>query len=430
MRILIVGNGGREHVLAWKIRRDSPSSEIFSTRPNGGMLIDSQPVDISPGDIESITEWSVSQDVDLVVVGPEGPLASGLVDLLGSKGVPVFGPSKAASRIESSKIYSKTLMKQIGIPTADFKSFTNSIDALSYIKKRGGAMVVKASGLAAGKGAIVCGNVDDAARALTNIMTNSTFGRAGREVVIEEFMEGEELSVFALSDGQDSCLMLPSQDHKRIGEGDSGPNTGGMGAYTPISLATDTLLSQIQDEIIQPILSGLAKDDSEFRGILYAGIMLTDAGPKVVEFNCRFGDPETQAVLPLLASSLLDPMMAIANGESISGLKLHWSGKAALTTVLASSGYPEEYPKGLPIHIPEEIADDPHALIFHAGTSMSPSGLVTSGGRVIAATGLADTLTEAASKSREIANKIEFEGKQFRNDIGWRELSRSDTQLS
>jgi phosphoribosylamine--glycine ligase len=184
MRILIVGNGGREHVLAWKIRRDSPSSEIFSTRPNGGMLIDSQPVDISPGDIESITEWSVAQDVDLVVVGPEGPLASGLVDLLGSKGVPVFGPSKAASRIESSKIYSKTLMKQIGIPTADFKSFTNSIDALSYIKKRGGAMVVKASGLAAGKGAIVCGNVDDAARALNNIMTNSTFGRAGREVVI------------------------------------------------------------------------------------------------------------------------------------------------------------------------------------------------------------------------------------------------------
>ena len=427
MRILIVGNGGREHALAWKIRKDSPTSEIFSTRPNGGMAIESKPLDISPGDITSIAEWSSSHEVDLVIVGPEGPLASGMVDLLSTKGIPAFGPSMAATRIESSKSYAKHLMVRSGIPTAEFKSFTNYVDALSYIRKRGGAMVVKASGLAGGKGAIVCQDVEEAAQALSDIMTESTFGRAGKEVVIEEFMEGEELSVFALSDGTNSCLMLPSQDHKRIGVGDTGPNTGGMGAYAPISIATDALLEQVQDQIIQPTLWALTKDDSKFRGLLYAGIMITDSGPKIVEFNCRFGDPETQVVLPLLDSILLDPMIEIANGASISGLKLDWSEKAAVTTVLASAGYPGDYAKGLPIQIPENFTDDSEALIFHAGTSMSSSGLVTSGGRVLATTAIADTLSAASLKSLELSKSIQFQGKQFREDIGWRELSRSNT---
>ncbi len=429
MRILIVGNGGREHALAWKIRKDSPTSEIFSTRPNGGMAIESKPLDISPGDITSIAEWSSSHEVDLVIVGPEGPLASGMVDLLSTKGIPAFGPSMAATRIESSKSYAKHLMVRSGIPTAEFKSFTNYVDALSYIRKRGGAMVVKASGLAGGKGAIVCQDVEEAAQALSDIMTESTFGRAGKEVVIEEFMEGEELSVFALSDGTNSCLMLPSQDHKRIGVGDTGPNTGGMGAYAPISIATDALLEQVQDQIIQPTLWALTKDDSKFRGLLYAGIMITDSGPKVVEFNCRFGDPETQVVLPLLDSSLLDPMIEIANGASISGFKLDWSEKAGVTTVLASAGYPGDYAKGLPIQIPENFTADPEALIFHAGTSMSSSGLVTSGGRVLATTAIADTLSAASLKSLELSESIQFQGKQFRKDIGWRELSRSNTAL-
>lgn len=430
MRILIVGNGGREHALAWKIRKDSPASEIFSTKPNGGMTIESKPLDISPGDITSIAEWSSDHEVDLVIVGPEGPLASGIVDLLGTKGIPVFGPSKAATRIESSKSYAKHLMARSGIPTADFKSFTNEANALSYIRKRGGAMVVKASGLAGGKGAIVCQNAGEAEQALRDIMTESTFGRAGSEVVIEEFMEGEELSVFALSDGANACLMLPSQDHKQIGVGDTGLNTGGMGAYAPISIATDALLEQVQDQIIQPTLWALTKDDSKFRGLLYAGIMITDSGPKVVEFNCRFGDPETQVVLPLLDSSLLDPMIEIANGASISGWKLDWSEKAAVTTVLASAGYPGNYPRGLPIQIPERVANDSEALIFHAGTSMTSSGLVTSGGRVLTTTGIAGTLGEASLKSLELSESIQFEGKQFRNDIGWRELSRSSTPLS
>ena len=428
MKILIVGNGGREHTLAWKLKKDSSESEIFSTRPNGGMLIDSRPVDISPEDIESIAEWSSSQQIDLVIVGPEAPLATGLVDLLATKGTPAFGPTRAAARIESSKSYAKHLMVQTGVPTADFKSFTDNIGAQEYIKKRGGPIVVKASGLAAGKGAIVCENSEEAREALEVIMNHSTFGAAGEEVVIEEFMEGEELSVFALSDGQNSCLMLPSQDHKRIGEGDSGPNTGGMGAYAPISLATETLLGQIQDQIIQPTLWALAKDNSEFKGLLYAGIMVTDQGPKVVEFNCRFGDPETQVVLPLLNSSLLEPMTEIANGENISDLRFDWSKKSALTTVLASSGYPGAYPKGLPINIPKEVADDPQAVIFHAGTSMDTSGLVTSGGRVLAVTAIADSLGEASLKSIEISKKIGFEGKQYRKDIGWRELARSNIQ--
>ena len=274
----------------------------------------------------------------------------------------------------------------------------------------------------------MCENSEEAREALEVIMNHSTFGAAGEEVVIEEFMEGEELSVFALSDGQNSCLMLPSQDHKRIGEGDSGPNTGGMGAYAPISLATETLLGQIQDQIIQPTLWALAKDNSEFKGLLYAGIMVTDQGPKVVEFNCRFGDPETQVVLRLLNSSLLEPMTEIANGENISDLRFDWSKKSALTTVLASSGYPGAYPKGLPINIPKEVADDPQAVIFHAGTSMDTSGLVTSGGRVLAVTAIADSLGEASLKSIEISKKIGFEGKQYRKDIGWRELARSNIQ--
>ena len=430
MRILIVGNGGREHALAWKFRKDFPGSEIFSTRPNGGMLIDSNPLDISPEDIASIAEWSSTQEVDLVAVGPEGPLASGLIDLLATKKIPAFGPTESAARIESSKSYAKKLMARTGIPTADFECFTDETDALSYIRKRGGSMVVKASGLAAGKGAIVCKDIDEATDALKKVMTTSTFGDAGKEVVIEECMKGEELSVFALSDGKNSCLMLPSQDHKRIGEGDSGPNTGGMGAYAPISLATDSLLDQIQDRIIEPTLWALAKDESEFKGLLYAGIMVTDHGPKVVEFNCRFGDPETQVVLPLLDSSLLDPMIEIANGQSISNLKLDWSNKAGLTTVLASSGYPESYPKGLPIDIPDECVEDPEAVIFQAGTSMGPGGLVTSGGRVAAVTGIADTLRAASLKSLSVAEKIQFEGKQFRKDIGWRELARSTKETS
>ena len=424
MRILIVGSGGREHALAWKLRRDAPDASLFVTHPNGGMTSGIEPVGFR--DTEALAGWASAQPIDLVVIGPEAPLAAGLVDRLERTGIPAFGPTKAAARIESSKSYAKALMRRAGVPTADFASFVDHGEASAYVREHGAPIVVKASGLAAGKGAVVCETVDAALRALESIMADRAFGEAGREVVVEEFMRGEEMSVFALADGRDAVLMLPSQDHKRVGEGDVGPNTGGMGAYAPVSLSSDALLLQVHDDIIAPTLAALADDGAEFRGLLYAGIMLTEDGPRVVEFNCRFGDPETQVVLPLLESSLLDPMLEVARGGRLSGATLEWSERAALTTVLASDGYPGPYPKGRSIHIPESVTGDPDVLLFHAGTMTGSDGLETSGGRVIAATGLAATLSQAASKSREAATVIEFSGKQFRRDIGWREFARAE----
>ena len=428
MRILIVGNGGREHTLAWKLRRDAPGATLFVTQPNGGMAGSVETLEITAGDVEALAGWAQAQRIDLTVIGPEAPLAAGLADRLHRNGVPVFGPTKAAARIESSKAYAKELMERAGVPTAGFATFSDPGEAADYVKEGGARVVVKASGLAAGKGAVVCETVDDALETLERIMTDRVFGEAGREVVVEEFMYGEELSVFALADGRDALLMLPSQDHKRVGEGDTGPNTGGMGAYAPVSLSTPELLSDILDRIIRPTLAALAEDDSEFRGLLYAGLMLTEEGPRVVEFNCRFGDPETQVVLPLLESSLLDPMLEVARGGRLGGAALEWSGGAALTTVVASEGYPGDYGKGRSIEIPDRLNSDPDVLLFHAGTRLGSDGLETSGGRVIAATGLGSTLSQAAAKSRKAAAAIEFEGKQFRTDIGWREFARSERE--
>jgi phosphoribosylamine--glycine ligase len=430
MRILIVGNGGREHTLAWKLSKDAPDAKLFATQPNGGMSSAVESVAIAPSDVEALTGWASAQRIDLVVVGPEAPLAAGLVDRLERSGVPAFGPTKAAARIESSKSYAKALMRRAGVPTADFAAFEDHGEASAYVREHGAPIVVKASGLAAGKGAIVCETVEEALQALESMMADRTFGEAGREVIVEEFMQGEEMSVFALADGRDAVLMLPSQDHKRVGEGDVGPNTGGMGAYAPVSLSSDALLLRVQDEIIAPTLAALAEDDSEFRGVLYAGIMLTEDGPRVVEFNCRFGDPETQVVLPLLESSLLDPILEVARGGRLGGAVMEWSEGAALTTVLASGGYPGPYAKGRAIQIPESVIGDPEVLLFHAGTTVSSSGLETSGGRVMAATGLGPTLNHAASKSREAAKAIEFSGKQYRNDIGWREFARAERDPS
>jgi len=428
MRILIVGNGGREHTLAWKLHRDAPDSTIFVTQPNGGMVGSVEALEIAAGDVEALAGWAQAQEIDLAVIGPEAPLASGLADRLHRNGVPVFGPTKAAARIESSKVYAKELIERAGVPTAGFAAFNDPAEAASYVRDGGAPVVVKASGLAAGKGAVVCETVDEALETLDRMMTDRVFGEAGREVVIEEFMYGEELSVFALADGRDALLMLPSQDHKRAGEGDTGPNTGGMGAYAPVSLSTPGLLSEVLDRVIRPTLAALADDESEFRGLLYAGLMLTEQGPRVVEFNCRFGDPETQVVLPLLESSLLAPMLEIAQGGTLGGTTLEWSDRAALATVVAAEGYPGPYEKGRPIDIPDSLLSDPDVLLFHAGTRMAPNGLETSGGRVMAATGLGSTLSQAAAKSREAAAAIGFEGKQFRNDIGWREFARSERE--
>lgn len=429
MRILIVGSGGREHALLWKLHQDlPPGGEMWATRPNGGMRALARAVPIGPDEVEALSGWAASQRIDLAVVGPEAPLAAGLADRFRQKGVPAFGPSADAARIESSKAFAKQLMVEVGVPTAAHRTFRDRVEAEAYVRERGAPIVVKASGLAAGKGAVVCDTIGEAVRALTAMLRERAFGEAGREVVIEEKMEGEELSVFAVTDGEEALLLLPAQDHKRIGEGDVGPNTGGMGAYAPVSLATPAVLDEVREQVLHPTLRALAERGSPFRGVLYAGLMLTREGVKVVEFNCRLGDPEAQVVLPLMESSLLALMAEVAEGGSLSGRRVAARAGAAVTTVLASEGYPGSYPKGRPITVPTALrnarADDSDVLLFHAGTALRDGELVTSGGRVLGVTAIGSTLAEAVARSREAAEAIEFQGKQYRRDIGWRELAR------
>jgi phosphoribosylamine---glycine ligase len=425
VKILIVGNGGREHALLWKLARDAPEAAFSITGGNGGTNDLAEPLPIAPTDIEALAEHAAREGIDLTVVGPEGPLAAGIVNRFAEEGLPVFGPSAAAARIESSKAYAKALMTRHGVPTAAYRAFQEASDAERYIREQEVLPVVKASGLAAGKGAVVPDSVDEAVRAARDMLSGEAFGAAGGEIVVEERMEGEELSVFALCDGERAVPLLPSQDHKRVGEGDIGPNTGGMGAYAPVSLATAEVMARVQGEILDPVVSAMAADGRPFRGLLYAGIMLTPDGPKVVEFNCRFGDPETQVVLPLLESSLLDPLLAIARGERLGGWTPAWSRRAAVTTVVASEGYPGDYPRGRAIKLTKAASGNEDILVFHAGTRMEDDRLVTAGGRVLAVTGLGDTLAEAAERSRKGAEGVRFEGAHFRRDIGWREMERA-----
>jgi len=431
MHILIVGNGGREHALLWKLRRDAPEARFTITRPNAGMGADVtagvQSLDLLPTDVEGLSAWCERHPVDLVVIGPEAPLAEGLADRLRAMEIAVFGPSAKAARIESSKAFAKALMEEAGVPTAGYRTFIRSDAAHDWVDAQGAPIVVKASGLAAGKGAVVCETVDEAHEAIDAILEDDAFGDAGDEIVIEEFMTGEELSVFGICDGENVVTLLPAQDHKRIGEGDVGPNTGGMGAYAPVAIATPERIQEAKDRIFLPVLKALADQGAPFRGLLYAGLMLTDEGFKVVEFNARFGDPETQVVLPMMTSSLLELMMASARG-SVAGMEPTFRAGAAVTTVVASGGYPGGYQKGKILDL-SHVEEDETRVVFHAGTSRNADGeLVTSGGRVLAVTGLGSTFAEAADRSREGAAAVHFEDAQFRRDIGWRERDRTHSQ--
>ena len=423
MRILIVGNGGREHALLWKLRRDAPTASFFATQANGGMASDCESVDIQVTDVEGLSKWATSNRIDLSVVGPEVPLSLGIVDHFEKVGLPVFGPSARAARIESSKAYSKVLMENSGIPTADHKTFTDLPAAEAWIMRQGLPIVVKASGLAAGKGAVVCTTQEEALNTVRSMLGNLIFGEAGQEVVIEEFLEGEELSVFAVTDGEHAVILQPSQDHKRVGEGDLGPNTGGMGAYAPVSIATPELMAEVGSKIIQPTLKALEEDGSRFRGLLYAGLIKTDKGTKVIEFNCRFGDPETQVVLPLMQESLLDLIATVAEGGKLEPGTAAAGADVAVTTVVASGGYPGSYSKKKPINIPAGLQSD-NCIVFHAGTTLYEGQLLTSGGRVAAVTALASNIGQAAEASAEAAGQIQFDGAFHRRDIGWRERSR------
>ncbi|HEY0672172.1 MAG TPA: phosphoribosylamine--glycine ligase, partial [Longimicrobiales bacterium] len=408
MKILVVGNGGREHALLWKLRADNPDAELFVARGNGGTDALATCLPLEPTDAPAIAAWADAHNVDLTVVGPESALDAGIGDLFERNGRALFGPTRAAAAIETSKAYAKQLMQRAGVPTPAFKTFTELEPAEQYIRKHENARVVKASGLAAGKGAVVCDSADEAVRVARAMLEEHVFGTAGMEIVVEDRITGEELSILAITDGTDVVPLIPAQDHKRIGEGDTGANTGGMGVYAPVSIATPELIERVRGEIFLPTLAALRKDNRTFRGLLYAGLMVSEEGPRVIEFNARFGDPETQAVLPLLQSSLLDLLLEVARGGSIANVRAQFSTGAALTTVIAARGYPDAPETGKPITIPHWVDDAHDVLLFHAGTRNVNGVLETSGGRVMAATGLGANLTEAAQHSRRAAEDVQF----------------------
>jgi phosphoribosylamine--glycine ligase len=423
VKALIVGGGGREHALAWKLKQDDPSIELLAAPGNPGIAELARCVAVSASDIARVTQLAESERVDLVVVGPEAPLAAGLADELRARGIAAFGPSASAARIETSKRFAKEVMAEAGVPTARASHHSDAAAARQAVAELGAPVVIKATGLAAGKGVVVCSTVDEACVAIDRMLLERTLGDAGSEILVEEFMEGEELSLFAITDGERFVTMLPAQDHKRLFAGDAGPNTGGMGAYAPVAIGTPGVVSTAASRVIEPTLAALRARGAPFSGLLYAGLMITGDGPKVVEFNCRFGDPETQALLPLLESSLLDVMVATASGDGLGGVSpLTWSRSFAVTTVVAAAGYPESPRTGDVISLPR--ARD-GVIAFHAGTARNAAGeLVTAGGRVLAATAVADSFDAAQRASAEYAAAVEFTGKQYRGDIGWRESAR------
>lgn len=423
MKVLVVGGGAREHALGWKLLQDDPTLEIISAPGNPGLAATGRCEKVAATDINGLAALARRESVAFTVVGPEGPLEAGIVDHFRANGLAVFGPSKAAAQIETSKRFAKELMLAAHVPTARARTFTAVAAANAEVERLGAPVVIKASGLAAGKGVIVATSTAEARDAIASMLEGNVFGEAGHEVLVEEFMSGEEISVFALTDGTHVLPMIAAQDHKRIGEGDTGPNTGGMGAYAPVSIATAGIAAQTVDRVFLPTLAALRAAGSPFTGLLYAGLMLTRDGQKVVEFNCRFGDPETEAILPMMASGLLEPMRAIANGDSIAGAPpIQWRAGAAVTTVVAAAGYPGAVDSGDAIALPPDERD---VIVFHAGTKRNSDGqLVTAGGRVLAITALGASLGSAQKLSASHASRVQFEGRQFRADIGWRDLAR------
>jgi phosphoribosylamine--glycine ligase len=415
VRILVVGGGGREHAICWTLRRENPDADLHCAPGNPGTESLAHNVPIPADDIDRIADAVDMLAIDLTIVGPEVPLARGLADRLRAEGRAVMGPGAAAAQIEASKAFAKDVMAAAGVPTASSQTFSDLARALAWVERHAEPLVVKASGLAAGKGAVVCASRREAADAVQAMLGDGTFGEAGRLVVVEAFIEGEEVSLFGLTNGDDVELLPAAQDHKRLLEGDRGPNTGGMGAYSPVALATPELLARARSEVYQPVLAELRRRGAPFSGVLYAGLMIDRSGaPWVVEFNCRLGDPETQAVLPLVSGGFTDACWRIAHGEAPAPLDA--LPGAAVTIVLAARGYPERPERGAAITIPDDLADG--VTVFHAGTARDASGrLVTAGGRVFVVTGQGSTLSEARERAYHGVAEIHFEGMQFRSDI-------------
>lgn len=420
MKVLILGGGGREHAIAWKLRQDSPDIQLLAVPGNPGIAELAHCVDGDPSDGLEMARLAAKERVDLVVIGPEAPLANGVADALIAQNIAVFGPSRDAAELEASKRFAKELMRLNNIPTAAATTHREAREAQAAVRTMGVPVVIKASGLAAGKGVIVATTTAEADAAIESIL-GGAFGSAGSEVLVEEFMTGEELSLFAVTDGREFVVLPAAQDHKRLLEGDTGPNTGGMGAYSPVSLATPALIAEVEKTIIAPTLAAMRRQGRPFRGLLYCGLMLTPTGPRVVEFNCRFGDPETQVVLPVMDAPLLPLLLwAAERGPKPPESRVQATG-CAVATVVAAHGYPGSARGNDSIQLPAVE----HTVIFHAGTRRTAQGdLVSAGGRVLAAVGLGDSFDSARAASRSAAEQVELAGALIRRDIGWREAER------
>lgn len=423
MRTLVIGSGAREHAIAWKLRQSPLVTDLFVAPGNGGTAAIAENVPIKATEISALCDWAVAHRIEFTFVGPDDPLGLGIVDAFQQVGLRAFGPTQAAAQIEASKAWAKAFMQRHGIPTARHATFHTPEEARAYIIRHPAPLVVKASGLAQGKGAFVCMTQDEALDVVRRLMEERVLGAAGETVVIEEYLEGVEVSAFAFCDGRHYVTMPLACDYKRLLDGDQGPNTGGMGSYAPPGFADASLRQRIEREILEPAVAGLAAEGRPFVGVLYAGLMITADGPKVLEFNCRLGDPEAQALLPLLESDLAQIALACLNGELTNDL-VRWRPGAACAVVLASRGYPGQYETGFPIRGLAEI--EPDVLVFHAGTALRPADgaqvLVTAGGRVLTVTAVAATLAEAREKAYRNAERVQFEGRHMRRDIAAREL--------
>jgi|TARA_B110000196_G_scaffold319920_1_gene339584 phosphoribosylamine--glycine ligase len=425
MNVLIIGGGGREHALAWQASKNRGVHKIFVAPGNAGTALEKKtenvPLDVM--DIDGLLTFAKDNNVDLTIVGPEAPLVAGIVDLFQAANMDIFGPTKGAAQLEGSKAFAKDFLQRHGIPTASYATFTEVAPALAYINEQGAPIVIKADGLAAGKGVILADTTEQACAAVEDMLAGNAFGEAGNRVVIEEFLVGEEASFIVMADGKNVLPLASSQDHKARDEGDLGPNTGGMGAYSPAPVVDATLHQRIMDEVIMPTVNGMAADGYVYTGFLYAGIMVdSDGTPKVLEFNCRFGDPETQPIMMRLKNSIVELCVAGTMGV-LDQTIAHWDSRPAVGVVLAAKGYPDAYPKGDVISLPEELGQT--SKIFHAGTTLNDEGMVTTnGGRVLCAVALGDTVGEAQHKAYELADQITWEGKFCRRDIGYRAIAR------
>ena len=427
MNVLIIGNGGREHALAWKAARSPLADRVFVAPGNAGTALEPglENVSIDVMDLDALADFAATHDVGLTIVGPEAPLVAGVVDLFEQRNLRVFGPTKGAAQLEGSKAFTKDFLARQKIPTADYANFTDVDEALAYVRKQGAPIVVKADGLAAGKGVIVAMTLEEAEDAIRDMLAGNAFGAAGNRVVIEEFLDGEEASFIVMVDGEHVLPMATSQDHKRVGDGDTGPNTGGMGAYSPAPVVTDVVYQRIMDEVIYPTVRGMAAEGHPYKGFLYAGLMIDSQGnPKVIEFNCRFGDPETQPILLRMQSDLVELCQAGIDGK-LDQCDSSWDERASVGVVLAAGGYPGDYEKGKVIEgLPANETEG--EKVFHAGTRLQGEQVLTNGGRVLCATALGNTVTEAQQRAYELASRISWDGAFYRKDIAYRAIAREN----